>query len=201
MSKAKVPRLSFSTSRLLVRPLGKHDFKEWKRAAENLLPKQSDFDEPFFARSELGYPRFLTLVNQLKRSAEQGLTYQLFAFDKTDSHLIGSVQCALIQRYDVQKAYLGYNILNNYWRMGYGYELAHAMIEHAFKSFKLHRLEAEVLPSNIVSIKLSKKLGMTYEGTRRRCLYVNGEWRDHKVFAVTAEDQGIQNMKPSRAFQ
>jgi ribosomal-protein-alanine N-acetyltransferase len=74
------------------------------------------------------------------------------------------------------------------------------MIDHAFKKVKLHRLEAEILPHNKISIKLSKKLGMSYEGIRKKCLYINGEWKDHKVYAITAEDRGIFNMKPNKRF-
>ena len=32
------------------------------------------------------------------------------------------------------------------------------------------------------------KLGFCDEGMRRRVLYVDGAWRDHRSFALTAED-------------
>jgi len=33
-----------------------------------------------------------------------------------------------------------------------------------------------------------EKLGFHEEGVRRRCLHVDGAWRDHICYAITAED-------------
>lgn len=145
----------------------------------------------------------LTLKNLLNSSSsglKKGQIFQLFAFHQETGEVIGSVQCSLIQRFDVQKAYLGYGVLNNHWRQGFGFEIADGMIDHAFQELKLHRLEAEILPSNIVSIQLSKKLGMTSEGIRRKSVYVDGEWQDHEVFAIIAEDRSILDMKPNKSL-
>ncbi len=199
-SKKLVPPLEFKSDRLVLRPLKISDYESWIAGYKSLLPKQTEFDESFILRSDCKKENFKKLVTFFNNNIKKGEIYQLFAFDKSSSIIIGSAQYSLVQRYESQRAYLGYSVLNNHWERGYGFELANAMIDHAFKKVKLHRLEAEILPHNKISIKLSKKLGMSCEGIRKKCLYVNGEWKDHKVYAITAEDRGIFNMKPNKRF-
>lgn len=194
----KIPPLSFKTKRLIVRPLQKSDYLGWKAAYLEALPRQNEFDESLLNKSKGKYSEFLKLYRLFETYKKQGVIYQLFAFDKKNNQLIGSTQYASIQRYNIQKSHLGYWIFNNYWRQGYGYELANGMIEHAFHKIKLHRLEAEIMPNNKPSIYLLKKLGMKRDGIRKKTAYVNGEWVDQIAFYINAEDRGLYNMKPNR---
>ena len=43
-------------------------------------------------------------------------------------------------------------------------------------------------PENIASLRVLAKLGFRQEGLFRRYLDVDGEWRDHLCFAMTAEE-------------
>ena len=67
--------------------------------------------------------------------------------------------------------------------------LALAM-DHCFTSVGLHRIEATIRPENRASRRVVEKLGFHEEGIRRRCLHVDGAWRDHICYALTAEDIG-----------
>lgn len=53
---------------------------------------------------------------------------------------------------------------------------------------KLHRLEANIQPENMQSIRLVKNNGFRYEGFSPRYLKINDEWRGHEHWAITAED-------------
>jgi [ribosomal protein S5]-alanine N-acetyltransferase len=61
-------------------------------------------------------------------------------------------------------------------------------IDHAFHNLDLHRIEANIQPGNIPSVKLVQKLGFTKEGFSRKYLKINGEWCDHERWALTVED-------------
>ena len=52
----------------------------------------------------------------------------------------------------------------------------------------LHRLEINVRPENTASLRVVDKLGFRDEGVRRRFLHIAGDWRDHRTFALTAEE-------------
>lgn len=52
----------------------------------------------------------------------------------------------------------------------------------------LHRVEICIRPENAASLRVVRKLGMRYEGLRRRYIHIDGDWRDHFCFAVTLEE-------------
>ena len=60
----------------------------------------------------------------------------------------------------------------------------------------LHRVEINVRPENTASLRVIQKLGFRYEGLKQRYIHINGDWRDHYVFALTKEDlpEGLLNI-------
>ncbi len=62
------------------------------------------------------------------------------------------------------------------------------VVDHCFGRVGLHRVEATVRPENVASLRVLAKLGFREEGLFRRYLDVDGDWRDHPCFALTAEE-------------
>ena len=58
----------------------------------------------------------------------------------------------------------------------------------AFTTLGIHRVEVCIRPENTASLRVVRKLGMRYEGLRRRYIHIDGDWRDHFCFAVTSEE-------------
>jgi ribosomal-protein-alanine N-acetyltransferase len=62
------------------------------------------------------------------------------------------------------------------------------MVDHCLFGLGMHRLEVNIRPENVASLRVVEKLGFRPEGVRRGYLHIDGAWRDHATFAITPED-------------
>jgi CelD/BcsL family acetyltransferase involved in cellulose biosynthesis/RimJ/RimL family protein N-acetyltransferase len=61
-------------------------------------------------------------------------------------------------------------------------------VDYCFTVAGLHRIEAGIRPENAASRRVVEKLGFREEGVRVREVHIDGAWRDHICYAITAED-------------
>ncbi|HEU4542349.1 MAG TPA: GNAT family protein [Jiangellaceae bacterium] len=61
-------------------------------------------------------------------------------------------------------------------------------VDHCFFNVGLHRIEVNIRPENHASLRVVRKLGFREEGIRERFLHIDGDWRDHVSFALTADE-------------
>ncbi|MET9551842.1 GNAT family protein [Streptomyces sp. NPDC006645] len=61
------------------------------------------------------------------------------------------------------------------------------VLRHAFGPLGLHRLEANIQPANAASIALVRRAGFRHEGYSPDFLRIDGDWRDHERWAITAD--------------
>lgn len=195
MAKLKVPA-SFESLRFEMRLYKSHDYAQWKKAHESMLPKQNEFDQDLKKPSETTRAAFQKFLKQNRDFEKKGVIYQYGIFEKKTGRLMGFVLIGLVLRFNVQSARLSYAVFNNYWKHGYGREAVAATIQFAFSKMKLHRIEAEILPHNRASIALVKGLGFQFEGIRRGAVFFQRKWHDHSIFALLAEDVGMKKVKP-----
>ncbi len=85
-----------------------------------------------------------------------------------------------------RSGYLGYYTFAGHERQGLMREGLQAVLRHAFKTLKLHRLEANIQPGNRRSIPLVEACGFAREGYSPRYLKIGGRWRDHERWARLA---------------
>src|SRR5437773_7680616 len=105
-----------------------------------------------------------------------------------DSRIVGSINLSQIFLGGFRNAYLGYYICLPYAGQRYMSEGIRLMLRYSFKQLKLHRLEANIQPRNLVSLALVKRAGFVREGYSRRYLKIGGHWRDHERWAILYED-------------
>src|SRR5919108_1180266 len=107
---------------------------------------------------------------------------------RQDDVILGAAELSQIARGAFQSAYLGYHIGAPFARQGYMREGLGLVLEYAFRRLRLHRVEANVQPTNVASIALVETLGFHLEGYSPRYLKLGGRWRDHQRWAILAED-------------
>ena len=61
-------------------------------------------------------------------------------------------------------------------------------VDHCFGVCGLHRVEVCIRPENLPSRRVAEKLGFREEGIRRAYLHIDGGWRDHATYALTADE-------------
>jgi ribosomal-protein-alanine N-acetyltransferase len=105
-----------------------------------------------------------------------------------DSRIVGAINLSQIFLGGFRSAYLGYYICAPYAGHGYMSEGLRLMLRYSFQRLKLHRLEANIQPRNLVSLALVERAGFVREGYSRRYLKISGQWRDHERWAILSED-------------
>ncbi|MEU3602580.1 GNAT family protein [Streptomyces sp. NPDC006798] len=83
---------------------------------------------------------------------------------------------------------LGYGAFAHAAGRGLMREALGLVLAYAFgPAMDLHRLEANVQPGNTASIALVRGAGFRLEGYSPDFLLIDGAWRDHERWAITAE--------------
>lgn len=76
-------------------------------------------------------------------------------------------------------SFLGYRLDFRHINKGYMTSVVSMLTEYAFKTLHLHRIEANVMPQNIPSLRVLEKCGYESEGLAKHYLKINGAWEDH----------------------
>ena len=129
----------------------------------------------------LGVTAWAAKLPGFAREYDAGQSARWVLFEKTGDpeELVGTANVTQIARGPFQAAFLGYEVAARHEGRGYMTEALQAVVSHAFGELRLHRLMANVLPSNERSIRLLGRLGFDREGYAPDYLFIGGQWRDH----------------------
>ncbi len=102
---------------------------------------------------------------------------------KGENEMLGKV---ILFQFNVAngRAEIGYLLDRQYWRQGVMHQALGAVIEFAFNTLDLHRIEADVDSENIPSLSLLEKLGFEREGLFRDRWRVYDQWQDSVMLAL-----------------
>jgi ribosomal-protein-alanine N-acetyltransferase len=188
------PSLSLSTrvvsERLVLRPPRASDVAEvralMRRNTEHLRPW-----EPAPTPGE--DPTSLTAVSnriaRQRRDWKRGDAFALLVTKRNpDESIIGRITLGGVLRGVFQNAYLGYWIDVDHQGQGIATEAVRGTLTFGFGAAALHRVQVAIMPRNPKSIRVVEKVGFRREGFAHRYLRIAGEWEDHAIFAMTADE-------------
>ncbi len=144
--------------------------------------------EPKWARDELTRSCFRRRLRQFQREQRDDHGYAYFVFMEVGGRLVGGLNISNVRRGVAQAASLGYWMGLPHTGRGLMTDAVHAGIRFAFGPLDLNRLEAACLPENIASARVLEKTGFQREGRARRYLKINGDWKDHDLYALLHDD-------------
>ena len=105
-----------------------------------------------------------------------------------DERFAGQLTIGNIVRGALCSGWIGYWVAAELAGSGVATTAVALALDHGFGPAGLHRLEATVRPENGASIRVLEKVAFRREGLFERYLDVAGAWRDHYVYALTAEE-------------
>jgi ribosomal-protein-alanine N-acetyltransferase len=144
--------------------------------------------EPQWARDELTKSAFRRRLKRYAHETRNDTAYAFFVFRRDDDVLLGGCTLSNVRRGVTQCCAIGYWIGERFSRQGYMQGAIHALLPFVFQTLGLHRIEAACLPANEPSKSLLIKTGFKQEGLARRYLQINGDWQDHVLFALLADE-------------
>lgn len=112
--------------------------------------------------------------------------WNLLVCRRNSGALVGAINISNAVRGTFQSAYLGFYVFAGHERQGLMHEGLSAVIRYAFRTLKLHRLEANIQPANAASISLVRVCGFRREGFSPQYLKVGARWGDHERWAILA---------------
>jgi len=163
------------------------DFPPWARLRGESRAFLAPW-EPVWASDELTKAAFRRRIKRYQKEARLDSAYAFFVFRSEDDVLMGGCTLSNVRRGVTQCCALGYWIGERFSRQGHMYEAVRALVPFIFSTLGMHRIEAACLPSNKASQNLLMKVGFRQEGVALRYLQINGEWRDHVLFALLSDE-------------
>ncbi|MBI1211932.1 MAG: GNAT family N-acetyltransferase [Alphaproteobacteria bacterium] len=180
---------------VVLRPPVAADFESWS----NLRHESRNFLmpwEPTWAPDELTKEAFRRRLRRYAQAARDGTGHIFFIFDKKTGALMGGCQLSNIRQGVAQSAAtLGYWMGERYAGKGLMTDAVMALIRYCVTKLGLHRIEAACLPDNAASRRVLTKAGFVEEGVARKYLKINGQWRDHVLFAIIEDDVASGRMQ------
>jgi ribosomal-protein-alanine N-acetyltransferase len=123
---------------------------------------------------------FKYYLQRIRRNDHEG-----FAICRgTDEVIVGVININNIVRGSFLSASLGYYVGATFQGQGYMQAGLTRLIDYAFSTMGLHRLEANIQPDNLRSQELVRRCGFEYEGLSKNFLFLDGAWRDHQRWCV-----------------
>lgn len=128
-----------------------------------------------------GYIEYLQREYRKGNYADWGITC------KENGVFIGTIGFSNINM-DDNSGELGYVLNPDYHHRGYMTEALTRILEFAFGTLSLHRVQLRIMEGNEDSVKLAEKMGFVYEGRLRDSILCKGSYRTVLYYSMLEDE-------------
>lgn len=177
-------QLTYETDRLILSVLDEGHASLTKQFytenASFFSPYEPPYPDSFFTED---YQAFL-----LRAYRKQFLKLEAFRYFLLEKHqpdrLIGCVAFSHVHLGNERSCTLSYKLAESSQQKGYALEAINFLLQALFLEHAIHRVQADILPDNVRSLRLVQRLGFQYEGLARSSHFVQNSWKDHARYAL-----------------
>jgi ribosomal-protein-alanine N-acetyltransferase len=149
--------------------------RDWLQPWEASLPPEASLitDVP---------ATFGQMVRRMRKDARAGraLPWAIIA----DGRFVGQLTVGGITYGSLRSAYIGYWIDKDVAGRGIMPAAVAMACDFCLDVLRLHRVEINIRPENMASLRVVEKIGLRKEGERPKYLHIDGDWRDHVTYVV-----------------
>lgn len=188
---------------VVLRPFRRRDQEEWASVRHRnrawLTPWDATNPVP-----DAGPTTFRQMVRALNRQGREGVGLPWLICRRTGvggaPPIVGQLSVSSIVYGSAQTASVGYWIDQAHAGHGITPTAVALATDYCFRVMGLHRMEINIRPENAPSHRVAEKLGFRFEGVRQDFLHIDGDWRDHNAYALTAPEvpEGLLARFPAR---
>lgn len=113
----------------------------------------------------------------------------------SSDRVIGRISFSAVIRGALSSCLVGYHLDENEIGKGIMHEALKTGCLYMFETQLLHRIQADIMPSNVRSIAAVESCGFRRQGLNERYMCINGEWQDHYIYALLNEKNWIQLLR------
>lgn len=166
-----------------LRPPEPEDVKTFYMLVCDRATMESSDDHPFVIPDERRFIRYYS--DFLQKASDDYLPF-VIVDDETDRP-VGQIHAGRIDKYN-HNAQIGFQILPQYRRRGFGYDAVVTLLDYLFLDMKMNRVSADVYEYNDASLKLLLSAGMQIEGRYRKWLYRHNRYWDKIILSILKDE-------------
>ncbi len=169
------PNRILETERLFLREMNEEDFPVLCRMLQD--PCVMEAWERTFSDDEVRE----WILRNISRYRTAGYGYWL-AVDRHSFLPIGQIGLLSEEIHGKRMLGIGWILIRDFWGNGYALEGARACLDHAFNRWKVDSVIADIRPTNLRSIRVALRLGMSAAGQYDKI--VDGKVMPHLLYTI-----------------
>ncbi len=178
--------MGLRSGRVGVRTLQLADAKAWAEVRRRNAAWLTPWEATLPPGDSTAPATFRALVRDLHRQARERRA--LPCAITVDDRFAGQLTVTNIVGGSARWGQMGYWIDEKYAGQGVMPTAVALVTDYCLFELDLHRVEVAIRPENLASLRVVEKLGFADVGYAKGYLHIDGDWRDHRLFALTVEE-------------